>query len=146
MISRRWILQSQSGQGYVEVVAVLPLILLFLAGILFFGRVLYVRLALEESAMSGARAAVETLDPSRGIEQGLIAARETLRSYGLRDARVSVSPLAPWTYGALLRVRADFRLYVADIPLIGLFYRDRSISLSEESYLRVEEYKSRWTR
>lgn len=139
-------LASQRGQAYVEVILVLPLILLFLAGVLFFGRALYAKVALEDAATSGVRSAVETLAQSRGLWQGQVAAREMLRAYGLERTEISVRPLAPWSYGTPIVVRVRHRLYVGDIPLLSWFYGGRWVELESRAFLRVEEYKSRWTR
>lgn len=140
------VVRGEAGQGLAELVLILPLILIFVAGVLFFGRALYVSIALEAAAADAARASVETLNPWRGIPQGLLAARLTLEGYGLdaRDARIELRPLATWSYGTPVLSRVRYRVYVGDIPLVNWFFPARSLQLESRAYSRVEEYKSRW--
>ncbi len=47
-----WLIGSfERGQAYVELVMVLPLFLMVIAALIFFGRVLYVKIALERATM-----------------------------------------------------------------------------------------------
>jgi len=137
---------EEEGQAYVELLLVLFLMLLFVSGILFFGRVLYVGIAVDAAAADAARASVETLNEWRGIPQGSEAARRTLRGYYLDPAAASirVAPLAGWSYGYPVRSDVSYRTYVGDIPFVGWFYPDQSVRLHSTVFLRVEEFKSRW--
>ncbi|HAL62025.1 MAG TPA: hypothetical protein DCP08_06430 [Chloroflexi bacterium] len=137
---------GEEGQAYVELLLVLFLILLFVSGILFFGRVLYVGIALDAAAADAARASVETLNDWRGIPQGIEAAQRTLRGYYLDPAAagIRVAPLAGWTYGYPVRSDVSYRTYVGDIPFVGWFYPDQTLRLHSTVFLRVEEFKSRW--
>lgn len=137
---------GEEGQAYVELLLVLFLMLLFISGILFFGRVLYVGIAVDAAAADAARASVETLNEWRGIPQGIEAAQRTLRGYYLDPAAASikVAPLAGWSYGYPVRSDVSYRTYVGDIPFVGWFYPDQSLRLHSTVFLRVEEFKSRW--
>ena len=136
----------EEGQAYVELLLVLFLILLFVSGILFFGRVLYVGIAVDAAAADAARASVETLNEWRGIPQGIEAAQRTLRGYYLDPGAASIrlAPLAGWSYGYPVRSDVSYRTYVGDIPFVGWFYPDQSVRLHSTVFLRVEEFKSRW--
>ena len=54
---------SQGGQAYIELVMVLPLFLIVIAALILFGRVLYVKIALDMASYDACRAAVEALRP-----------------------------------------------------------------------------------
>ena len=58
---------------------VLPLFLLVISALVFFGRVLYVKIALDMTSYDACRAAVEALQPGDGVSQGLIAGQATLQ-------------------------------------------------------------------
>src|SRR5438105_3630204 len=83
--------QDERGQSLAELAVVLPLILIMVSGIMFFGRVLYVALAVDAASFDGARASVETLTRERGPSQGLEAAALTLSGYYLDPGAAQIS-------------------------------------------------------
>ena len=138
---------DERGQAYAELVIVLPLILLLVSGSLFFGRALYVALAVDAASFDGARAAVETLTRSRGAWQGDLAARATLSGYYLDAgaASIQVVPMQQTDRGTLVCSLVTYDVNVSDIPLVNWFFGGPGVRLSSQTFLSVDYYKSRWT-
>lgn len=136
---------DQGGQAYIEFMLVLPLFLITVAALIFFGRVLYVKIALDMAAYDACRAAVEAMQRDDGLSQGGIAGHTTLRGFNLNAgaARLAVEPQGSWQRGTAVRCRAGFDLYVGDIPLVNAF-AGKSVNLGSESWSRVETWRSYW--
>jgi len=135
---------SEAGQGSVELLLLIPGVLVLLAGILYFGRLLYCDIATQMAAYDGARAAVETLDGGRGPHQGRVAAHVTLAGWLLDpdSAQVAVEH-EPWARGTDVRCTVRYRVPVGSIPLGRVLFGDDPV-VSSTVALRVERFKSRW--
>lgn len=137
--------QDKRGVGYIEFSLVLPLFLLTIAALLFFGRVLYVKIGLDMTTYDACRAAVEAMIGEDGLSQGQTAGRNTLRGFNLNAASASISirPQGAWQRGTRVQCEATFNLDTSDIPLVTTFV-GRSVSLRSESWSRVETWRSYW--
>lgn len=137
---------DDKGQGYIEFMLVLPLFLLTIAALIFFGRVLYVKLALDMTTYDACRAAVEALDGEDGIAQGSAAGKNTLRGFFLNAGvvRLAITPQGAWTRGTRVMCQARFDLYVGDIPLAGAITGKANVNLEASSWSRVETWRSYW--
>lgn len=137
---------DERGQGYIEFILVLPLFLLTIAALIFFGRVLYVKLALDMTTYDACRAAVEALDGEDGIAQGNTTGRNTLRGFFLNAGAVqlAITPQGAWQRGTRVRCHARFNLYVADIPLASALTSKSHVNLEASSWSRVETWRSSW--
>ena len=138
--------RDDAGQGYIEFMLVLPLFLITLAGLIFFGRVLYVKLALDMAVYDACRAAVEAMQEKDGLAQGTGAGRNTLRGFNLNagGAHVDVVPQGTWTRGTRVVCRADFNVYVGDIPLAAQIAGKTSVNLQATAWSRVETWRAYW--
>ncbi len=137
---------NESGQAFVELVIVLPLFLLVIAALIFFGRVLYVKIALDMSSYDACRAAVEALRPGDGISQGIFAGLETLKGFYLNPngASLSVSPAGAWARGTPIRCVAAYDLFVGDIPALSNIAAGSGVPLQSTTWSRVELWRSDW--
>ncbi|CAG0947834.1 hypothetical protein ANRL1_04606 [Anaerolineae bacterium] len=137
---------SDSGQAYVELVMVLPLFLIVIAALIFFGRVLYVKIALDMTSYDGCRAAVEALRPGDGIAQGLVAGRETLKGFYLNPAgaNITIAPAGGWARGTPVQCIATYDLFVGDIPGVSGFASGSGVPLQSTTWSRVELWRSDW--
>lgn len=137
--------RDQHGQAYIEFILVLPLILLTIAALIFFGRVLYVKIALDMASYDACRAAVEAMQGGDGLAQGQSAGQNTLRGFNLNAAaaHVSIAPQGAWQRGTRVQCQAGFNLYVGDIPLVTTF-AGKNVSLQSTSWSRVETWRSYW--
>lgn len=138
-------LHDQRGQAYIEFILILPLILLAIAALIFFGRVLYVKIALDMATYDACRAAVESMQGADGLAQGQTAGQNTLRGFNLdaAAAHVSIAPQGAWQRGTRVQCQAGFNLYVGDIPLVTAF-AGRNVNLQSNSWSRVETWRSYW--
>jgi len=139
--------KDSTGQAYIELIMVLPIVLILLAGVLFFGRVLYLKIALDMASYDGARAAVEALEEGAGISQGVIAAQNTLAGFHVNwaAAQIEVVPVGPWQRGAQVYCRIGFNLDVSDVPFIGRIWGGGlSIPMQSVAWSRVETLRSEW--
>jgi len=138
--------RGSKGQALAEFVMVLPLLLVVLAGLIFFGRLLYVRIALDMASYDCVRTAVEALEANAGITQGRIAALNTLSGFGLdaSGAGISIASVGAWERGAQVFCRVSYNLEVGDVPFVGAFFSGASFPLESTSWSRVETFRSEW--
>lgn len=135
---------SERGQALIELVIVLPLFFLIIAALIFFGRALYVQIALDMTAYDGCRAAVEALRPGDGAQQGLVAMRGTLAGFRLNASAANLSISGGgWERGDLVQCMAAYNLFVGDIPWLK-FHNAPNLSLRSTVFSRVETWRSDW--
>lgn len=135
--------RAASGQSYIEFILVLPLFLIVIAGVIGFGRLLYVKLAMEAAAWSGARHAVATLDEERGRSQANRAVRYTLEGFALDpdQAEAQVSVWGQWGRGREVRVRVCYDVPQPPVPMGEALSPGR---ICAQQVLPVYRWKSRW--
>ncbi len=138
--------EKERGQAYVELVMVLPLFLIVIAALIFFGRVLYIKIALDMASYDACRATVEALRPGDGIAQGLTAGRQTLAGFHLNAnaATLAVAPAGAWDRGTPVQCTAGYDLLVGDIPGANSFASGRGVPLQSTTWSRVELWRSDW--
>lgn len=137
---------SDGGQAYIELVMVLPLFLIVIAALIFFGRVLYVKIALDMASYDACRAAVEALRPGEGVSQGMIAGQETLKGFYLNPSAASIliSPAGGWARGTPVQCVASYDVLVGDIPGVSGFASGSGVPLQSTTWSRVELWRSDW--
>ena len=140
------IFRKKRGQAYVEFIMVLPILLILVAAVIFFGRILYLKIALDMASYDGVRAAVEALDEQAGISQGVAAAYNTLTGFHINPAGagIEVVPVGAWTRGTRVYCRISYELNVSDIPFLGSFFSGLSIPMHSTTWSRVETLRSEW--
>lgn len=135
--------KGERGQAYVEFLIVLPIFLIFIAGVIGFGRLMYTKLATQAAAYSATRHAVATLDRDRGLSQAYQSVDWTLNGFMLdaSAANTEVSYWGGWSRGQQVQVSVCYGVPPAPIPM------GDAISPSEIcSYqsMIVEPWQSRW--
>ncbi len=140
--------KEESGQAFVELVVILPFLFITIAALVFFGRVLYAKIALDMASYDACRAAVEALRPDDGQQQGLTAGRETLSGFYMNaaSAQLTVASTLTWGRGVWVSCNSRYNLYVGDIPLVSLFNAGRTVPLSAKTWSRIETWRSWWQR
>ncbi len=106
-------LRSRRGEGAVlSSVLALPLFAVLIGFMAYFGRALYVRVAVEDAAAVGARFAVMSLSGRKGCEQSREAMRLALSGYYLDPdgASLIVQPLGGWDRGARAEVIVSYHV------------------------------------
>ncbi len=136
----------EAGQAYVEFLIVLPLLLIVIAGILYFGRVLYASIAADMASYDCARTAAEALKAGHGVNQGESAAKNTLRGFDMNPggARVQVSAPSGWKRGGQIRCSVAYGISLGGLPFVQLLGVPAVFPARSTTYERVEQYKSRW--
>jgi len=145
----RWILRSENGergQAYVEVLLLLPLYVVLIVGVTYFGRAWYAKIAAEVAAYDGTRTAIEAMGEPRGTWQGIIAARQTLAGFYLdpSHADVRVVPLDVWGRGQAVRCDVRYKVDLSGVPLIDLIAAEPVLPVWARAVGQVEAYKSEW--
>ena len=137
--------RGERGQAYLEFIILLPVVLLLIAGVIFFGRVLYVQIALDNAAYDGMRAGIASLNTGRELQQANAATRETLAGYYLDPyaARIAVGGFTGGR-GNRLWCQVAFNVYVGDIFGLEHFYPSLTVPLAATAYGQIEAHKSRW--
>lgn len=135
---------KESGQALVEMLIALPLLLLLLAAVIGFGRIMFVGLAVDQAAFSGGRFAAESLSVEQVGFQAYRATAWNLSSSGLDPGRADWRLYAGrWGRGNEVRNRVAVAVSVSDLPLAPAIFGEPVI-LSQESAFRIERWKSRW--
>jgi Flp pilus assembly protein TadG len=142
--------REERGQASVELLLVIPVLFFMVVAVVFFGRILYVRIALDSATYDCARSAVESLRYHRGIEQASYAGWNTLSGFYLdaSDAEFRVSytvGYGRWYRGTEVTCHAQFNVRVDDLPFVGALYPGRAIPLHSTTTLQVERYASYWS-
>ena len=143
--------QKQGGQAYAEFLIILPVVLLFIGAVLYFGRVLYVHIAVNTAAYDCARTAAEAMQPGgrQGVQQGVTAALNTLEGFYVdrRGASAAVSFPDQWGRGRQIECQVAYRMSLKGMPFVyTLPNAPQQLTVRSSARLRVEEYKSEWRR
>lgn len=125
-------LNLRSRRGVHELVSTmigLPLIIVFIGIIVYFGRGLYLRAALEDTAAVGARWAATSLSGAQGCRQAREAMQRTLEGYYINPApaRMRVTPVSRWGRGARARVSVEYPLNQRIVPVFGPLLGDLNV-------------------
>ena len=149
-------LRKERGQAYIEVLLVLPLFIVFIVGVTYFGRAWYAKIAAEMAAYDGARTAVEAMGEEGraglggympgGCQQGIIAARQTLAGFYMNPANadVRVVPLDVWGRGQAVRCDVRYKVDLSGVPLIEMIGANPTLPVWARAVGQVEAYKSEW--
>ncbi len=139
--------RDDKGQGYVEVLVIIPIVLLIVGVLGFFGRFWYAHLAAEEAAFSCTRTAIEALDRGQGVWQGGIAARNALAGFWLTDpsrARVTILPLDDWERGGWVMCEVAYAVDLRHVPFARWLHPNPVFPIRASYWGRLQEYKSEW--
>ena len=120
----------QSGQDLMEYALALPIVLLFLMGILDLGRVVYVYSALHNSVRDGARYGVIRPADTAGIEAVVRS-----KTGGLDQAELTVQVVQPDT--ETIQVQAIYQFEVVT-PFASALIGSNQWQLGSQSTMRVE--------
>lgn len=140
-------LKREEGFALTEFALVLPLFIVLAAGVFYFGRITYAKIAADMASYDCVRTAAEALDAGHGQAQGLRAAQDTIEGFYMGGAPPRVVVYAPngWKRGRQVRCRVSYGISLKGVPLIHLLASSKpKFKVVSETALRIEEYKSRW--
>jgi uncharacterized protein (UPF0333 family) len=141
---------QEAGQAYLEFLLILPLLLALIAGILYFGRVLYAKIAVDNAAYDCVRTAAEAMqqDGAQGRYQGETVAINTLEGFYLnrRGGSAAVAYPGSWGRGQEVACQVRYNVSLGGVPFVEWLDVPRQLLIQSTTHLRVEEYKSQWKR
>lgn len=138
---------DEQGQALYETALVLFLFLVMMIGVVMFGPLVYVRLAVDAASYDCVTAAVEAVSSeNQGHYQGRTAAWQTLQGFSLNPARASVYiwPDGTWRRGARMVCRVEYDLRLSALPGVEAFFPGSDATISASTALAVETLKSAW--
>ncbi|MEM1551079.1 MAG: pilus assembly protein [Candidatus Bathyarchaeia archaeon] len=106
---------------YIGTILSVPLILLLIAVVIVFGIWGYVGIAVDSAAYSCARMGAATLNPQRGVEQAIWAARETLKGYHLNPDSASITVYGYWGRKGNVTCRVSYNINLLPFPFMNFF-------------------------
>jgi hypothetical protein len=126
-------IRLRSRRGIEELVSTflaIPLFLLVIGLVLYFGRALYVKAAVEDTAATGARWAATSLSGQQGCGQARQALGLVLQGYYLdpAGARITVRPVAAWGRGMRAHVEVSYVVSQRGVPILGPLLGDTTVS------------------
>lgn len=122
----------RSRRGLAELLSTLvalPVLLLAIAFMLYFGRALYVKAAIEDAAAVGARWAATSLGGQQGCQQAREAMAKVLQGYYIDPAgtTVSVRPVTLWGRGTRAVVDVRYNVSQRQVPILGPILGDLTV-------------------
>ncbi|MDQ3822734.1 MAG: pilus assembly protein [Actinomycetota bacterium] len=128
-------IRDEQGQTMTEFALVLPVLALFLFGVIQFGVLFNNYITLTDGVRAGARKAAVSRQASNPTNETIEAVKKSAASLNWSDpkAKITVSPGTPWKHGDPVTVRAE---YPYKIDLIGFVLAEGL--LKSETVERVE--------
>lgn len=117
-------LNLRSRRGFSEAMSTilsLPLLVVLVGMLVYFGRALYAQAAIEDAASSGARFAATSLSGSQGCLQAREVIFQVLQGHYLEPsgASISVRPIARWGRGTEARLDVSYVVEQSRVPVFG---------------------------
>jgi hypothetical protein len=142
----RLCLRSRHGSGeLLSILIATPMVLIIIGMLMYFGRVQYVRAALEASGVAGARFAATSLSGAKGCDQAREAIRLTLAGYHLDPdaASFEVKPVTSWGRGRRARITLGYGIRQANAPIFGPLMGDSQVKTSYE--VTIDAFNNRYS-
>jgi Flp pilus assembly protein TadG len=142
---RRVDLRSRRGlSGVLSTVLLMPLLILIVGMMLYFGRALYVKAALEDAASAGARFAAASLSGARGCAQARQAAFDVLAGHYLdpAGASIAVRPVTVWGRGTQAEIELGYTVGQRYAPVIGALLGDTRVGARYR--VVIDGFNNRW--
>lgn len=117
--------KSQSGQELVEMAILLPLLLLFLFGVLDLGRIFHAAITITNAAREGARYATKYPDDIPAI---VTATRNEAENSGIDMSSSTIDVSCPIACGHGLPVRVTVQ-YDFEFIMVGFVFPDSTLSI-----------------
>lgn len=137
----------QSRRGFSEALSTilsLPVLLVIVGMMIYFGRALYAKAAIEDAAAAGARFAATSLSGQQGCSQAQAAVVQTLQGHYLdpAGAAVSIRPNAAWGRGAQALVEVSYQVGQSRVPIFGALLGPTHVHT--RYVVRIDAYNNRY--
>ncbi len=132
--------RGERGQALVEAAMVLPVILVFVFGVVLVGRVTHARVAVQATVREASRALATAPSEAAGVAAARERASAVADGYGLAPDRLQVTiDSGGFTRGGVATAQASYRVPVADLPLF-----DRvEVTIRSSHREPIDRYRSR---
>ena len=136
--------RGESGQAMLEIALVAPLLLLFVLGMLLFGRLLQARVGTIAAAREAARVVAEASAESAGLTLAQQRAVDVASGYGLATSRFQVSiDDGGFGRGGTVTVHTSYQVPIGDLPLTGRVVGGTAITVRATDQETIEMYRAR---
>ncbi|MCL5998678.1 MAG: pilus assembly protein [Chloroflexi bacterium] len=137
----------RSRRGLAELLSTLvalPLLLLVIAFILYFGRALYAKAAIEDAAAVGARWAGTSLGGQQGCRQARESMAKVFQGYYIdpAGATVSVRPVTLWGRGTRALVDVRYNVSQRRVPILGPLLGD--VTVKTQYSVPIDTFNNRY--
>jgi Flp pilus assembly protein TadG len=137
----------RSRHGFSEALSTIlsiPVLLVIVGMMIYFGRALYAKAAIEEAAAAGARFAATSLSGQQGCAQAQAAVIQALRGYYLdpNGAAVSIRPRTVWGRGAQALVDVSYHVGQSRVPIFGALLGPTHVQTGY--VVRIDAYNNRY--
>lgn len=138
----------QSRRGLSEMftlVLALPFFLALIGLLLYFGRALYVKAAIEDAAATGARFATTSLSGRKGCTQALEAMQMVLAGHAIDPsaAQIDIRLLQVWGRGTRAEITVAYSVDQSWVPIFGPLLGNPNIHTRYE--VVIDPYLSRFS-
>jgi Flp pilus assembly protein TadG len=132
IVNQQSSIDLRSRRGIAELLSTfvaLPVLLLAIGVILFFGRAMYAQAAIEDAASVGARWAATSLSGQKGCQQAREAMNRVLQGYYVDPggAQITVRPVSLWGRGTRARVQVQYTVGQGRVPILGALLGDTTV-------------------
>jgi Flp pilus assembly protein TadG len=141
---RRFVASGEAGQAIVELALVAPVLLLFVLGMVLFGRVLGARAAISAAAGEAARVDAEASAQDAGLALARQRAEDVIAGYGLSSSRFSVTiDDGGFARGGSVTVQTSYSVPIFDVPLAGRVASGPSVAVHATDREQIQLYRAR---
>lgn len=142
-----WCVDLRSRRGFSEALSTIlsiPVLLVIVGMMIYFGRALYAKAAIEEAAAAGARFAATSLSGQQGCAQAQAAVVQALQGYYLDagGAAVSIRPRTTWGRGTQALVEVSYRVGQSRVPILGALLGPTQVHT--RYVVRIDAYNNRY--
>lgn len=122
----------------------IPVLLVIVGMMIYFGRALYAKAAIEDAAAAGARFAATSLSGQQGCAQAQAAVVQALQGHYLDPggAAVSIRPSAAWGRGAQALVEVSYRVGQSRVPIFDALLGPTHVHT--RYVVRIDAYNNRY--
>lgn len=136
-----------SRRGFSEALSTIlsiPVLVVLVGMMIYFGRALYAKAAIEDAAAAGARFATTSLSGQQGCAQAQAAVMQVLQGHYLdpSGAVISIRPAAAWGRGAQALVDVSYRVGQSRVPFFGALLG--STHVRTRYVVRIDAYNNRY--
>jgi len=134
------LLRDESGNALIEAALVIPLVLVFVFGVVAVGRVVHAQIAVQSVVREASRTLAVAASADTGLPAAETRALAVAAGHGLELDRLQLDVDAgAFDRGGMVRAAASYPVTLGDLPLLSLV----EVTVSSTDEQRVEQYRSR---